>query len=46
MLIKKEEGSLKGLRNGILGPSISYLLFAYDNIFFTRGQGINEVSQP
>jgi hypothetical protein len=28
---------LKGLRNGILGPSISRLLFVDDNIFFTRG---------
>jgi hypothetical protein len=34
---KEKEGSLKGLRNGILGPSISHLLFADDSIFFTRG---------
>jgi hypothetical protein len=34
---KEQEGSLKGLGNGILGPSISHLLFADDNIFFTRG---------
>jgi hypothetical protein len=34
---KEQEGSLKGLRNGILGPSISHLLFADDSNFFTRG---------
>ena len=37
-LLKKEEqaGRLKGVRNGVLGPAISHLLFADDTIFFTR----------
>ena len=29
-------GHLKGVRNGIMGPRISHLLFADDSIFFTR----------
>lgn len=33
---KEDDGTLKGLRNGRLGPSISHLLFADDSIFFAR----------
>jgi hypothetical protein len=37
-MLKKEEqaGRLKGVRNGVSGPTISHLLFADDSIFFTR----------
>jgi hypothetical protein len=37
-LVRKEEQviNLKGVRNGIMGPSISHLLFADDTIFFMR----------
>jgi hypothetical protein len=37
-LMKQEEqaGQLKGVRNGVTGPTISHLLFADDSIFFTR----------
>jgi hypothetical protein len=37
-LVRKEEqaDNLKGVRNGIMGLSISHLLFADDTIFFTR----------
>ena len=37
-LLKREEqaGRLKGVRNGLLAPAISHLLFADDTIFFTR----------
>jgi hypothetical protein len=36
--VRKEEqaGNLKGVRNDIMGPSISHLLFVDDTIFFTR----------
>jgi hypothetical protein len=51
LLKKKEaEGKIKGMRNGKSAPAISHLLFADDNIFFTRGdaknlQALNEVLQ-
>lgn len=51
-LIKKKEQEvyLKGDRNGSASPPIYHLLFAYDSIFFTRGDArsvhaLNEVLQ-
>jgi hypothetical protein len=37
-LVRKEEqaDNLKGVRNGIMGPSISHLLFVDDTILFMR----------
>jgi hypothetical protein len=37
-LMKKEEqvGRLKGVRNGIISPTISHLLFTDDTVFFAR----------
>jgi hypothetical protein len=37
-LMKKEEqvGRLKGVRNGIISPAISHLLFTDDTVFFAR----------
>ena len=39
LMKKKEEhgGSLRGVKNGRMGPAISHLLFADDSIFFIRG---------
>ena len=36
LLHKENRGELHGIKNGRLGPPISHLLFAYDNIFFAR----------
>jgi hypothetical protein len=33
---REDRGELYGIRNGRLGPPISHLLFADDNIFFAR----------
>lgn len=34
---KEQGGILRGVKNGRMGPAITHLLFADDNIFFTKG---------